>query len=303
MDKNGAGKYLKRYYACALSAALLVGACLCFLVFWVRQPWIALAFCAAFFATKKYFIMGICNLIFLPILFQKLDPYEFQEAVFADKRFFPPISYRIYAAIYLGDYQTAINICNSRLKSKISIKNKCSYLQMLAFVYFTLCDCDKLRMICDKFYECVPVFGSARLKKTYEMMEIFRRFSIGEYEECREMCKQNAKKKRNKKTSLAYVNGLFIQAIVHYKLGEHEQATQFFKDIIVRAPKMHVAILSQKHLDAIENKSVVEFPNLLPEARYVIPGYAETLNKAKQNQILYLIGFALVALALWLEHW
>ena len=89
------------------------------------------------------------------VLSRDLDPKEFQDIIAKNKYFALPLIYQIYAAIGIGDYQTAINICLQTVKKSKSARRTCAYLFFLANAYFELGDMKSLRRVCDDFDTCV----------------------------------------------------------------------------------------------------------------------------------------------------
>lgn len=65
----------------------------------------------------KISVVIIAKKTLFPILYDNLNAIEFQKIV--DNRYFlPPLSYRINAAFFTGDYQTAVNIATYQLHKK-----------------------------------------------------------------------------------------------------------------------------------------------------------------------------------------
>ncbi len=100
----------------------------------------------------KLIIRIIANKTIASVLFKDLNALRFQQILNSSKHLIPPLSYRINAAFFTGDYQTVVNIASCQMqKKRCSIKEKFLYLTILARVYFELRDFEKLKIILNKY--------------------------------------------------------------------------------------------------------------------------------------------------------
>ena len=75
----------------------------------------SIMFCTALYLPVKLLIRIVANKTIACVLFTNLDAIEFQKLI-QQKEFLPPLDYRINAAMFTGDYQTAVNIATSQIK-------------------------------------------------------------------------------------------------------------------------------------------------------------------------------------------
>ena len=127
----------------------------------------------------KFAIRMIANKTLCPVLFEKLDAFAFQKII-NDKRFIAPVTYRIGAAIFTGDYQTVVNIAVSQMrKKKCSIKVKSFCLSILARTYFELRDFEKLRALLAKYEEYKEQYPSKSFLRTTDSVWRYYQYFFG----------------------------------------------------------------------------------------------------------------------------
>lgn len=291
----------KKYYLECFTV-LVVFCIFAFLLFCFVDAILATILSVILYLLARLLIKLFANKNFLSILFNDLDPQQFQNIIFSNKKFIPPVSYRIYAAVYSGNYQTAINICVNKMREKSSIRNKCSYLTVLAHIYFELGDIEKLNIICNKFYEyCTNSQKRKSFEKRYPFIHYCFHFINAEFEECIKLCEENDIKSVGKNNKLFAINQNFKYAMAFYYLGKCDEATWHFNQIIQTAPKLHLSSISQKYLEVIHSNSKLSFSEqtILPNENYQIFDDKILTKQRKRKIIFYVIApLSIVAISL-----
>ena len=226
-------------------------------------------FCAVLYFPVKFIIRVVANKTFVPVLFDKLDAFEFQNVI-NYKGFFPPLSYQLNAALFTGDYQALVNIAISKIqKKKASVKVKDYYLYLFARVYFELRDFEKLNILVSKHEEYKNLYPSKSFLKTQNSdWSYYRYFLEQKYESCKTICEQRNLELNPKawNTKIRKLQNDFYYAIACYSNDEFETAKKMFESIIVFAPKMYISEVCKRYLEAIETGLQPEvFEAVIPE--------------------------------------
>lgn len=227
------------------------------------------------------------------VLFVELDPEKYKDVLFFG-RFKPHAINQTNAAMFLGDYQTVVNLSTKVLKGKVSKRNKCALLATIARAYYEMGDLEKLKIVCDTF----DLYADG-LKKTLSeqkigmIMRYYKYFIDEKYEACNavldEMDAIRNNKSANEKLSRLYA--IFNYGIIAYKLGNFDNAVKCFNQVVETAPKINDARIAEKYIDAINNSKPVDlgYSEIVPDENYIIPFY----NQRKKS-ILVLRITALV---------
>lgn len=255
-----------------------------------------------FLLIMRPLVLIIANKIILSVLFSELDAPRFQEII-DDKRFVPSLVYRINAALSNGDYQTVVNIATIQMcKQKSSIKVKYYYLCILARVYFELRDFDKLEILFTKFNEYKEIYPSKPFLNSQNTLWNYYGYLLEKnYEKCKLICqKRNSSLKPNRRdTKFNKIQNEFYYAVACYENGEIEVAKVTFKGVVCAAPRMYIAIVSQKYLDAInqDQQPLLTDVEIIPDARYQT--YDEkTVLRINRHRITMRIGIIIVVVLL-----
>lgn len=257
----------------------------------------------------KFAIRMIANKTLCPVLFEKLDAFAFQKII-NDKRFVAPVTYRIGAAIFTGDYQTVVNIAVSQMrKKKCSIKVKSFCLSILARAYFELRDFEKLRALLAKYEEYKEQYPSKSfLRTTDSVWRYYQYFLDQNYEACKAVCRERDAA-HNPKAWGAKIQKLqndFLYAVACYENRETDAAKESFEHIISYAPRMNVASISQKYVEAIDQNRSPLLPDteVLPDDSYQMHD-ARTAAKIRRygiiKRIVIIIVVALLALTYYID--
>lgn len=157
--------------------------------------------------------------------------------------------YQIQAEYFIGNYTNVIALCNRKLGEKRLAKHfQYHYFYYLANTYFNLGEDEKLREICDLFYQKLAT--ERKKDKIFKRFADFSFFSIYLNRNF-EACEQHLNKVQ--KIPLVLADVAFSKARVALLKGETEEAKNYFKKVIAEAPLLHYADLSKAALQAMEN--------------------------------------------------
>jgi len=243
----------------------------------------------ALLITSKVVVLLIAKKTLLPILFEKLDSFEFQK-IANHNLFAPNLTFRTSAAISVGDYQTVVDIANDQLiNKKIPIKIKYYYLCILARAYFELRDFEKLEVVLSKYEEYKEQYPSKSFFRMRDSMWIYYQYFLGQnYEACRVAFNNQKTKSRRESSGKNYYDTLndFYCAVACYSNNDFEKAKELFEDIISSAPKLHLSKVSQKYIEAIKSGSQLGiFDEVIPQENYRVFD-SNKLKKTRRNRII-----------------
>ena len=88
-------------------------------------------------------------------------------------------------------------------------------------------------------------------------MSYYRSFLDGQYANCFSSYTHtniNFKIAPIKTDNLSKVYGMFYAAVALYKMGNVVEAKTYFEEITITAPKMHLSVIANQYLSAIENQ-------------------------------------------------
>lgn len=229
----------------------------------------SIMFCTALYLPVKLLIRIVANKTIACVLFTNLDAIEFQKLI-QQKEFLPPLDYRINAAMFTGDYQTAVNIATSQIKKASSIRVKYLYLCILAQAYFELRDLEKLKKLLME-YDNYRVKHSSKsfLSPSYSVWSYYRYFLEHNYQACKILCKERnlGIRPNSWDAKLIRLKNDFFYAVACYENSEIEEAEQIFSDIIQKAPNLYLSILSKKYIASIQGEKIC-FEEILPDSNY-----------------------------------
>ena len=265
---------MKLYYEKAVRRYLMLSTVLeCALVLiwiisciWIRG-FVAILLLSVLLIVSKIAISIVAKKTLLTVLVDELDAEKFQKMV-DDNHFKAPLLYRISAAVSSGDYQTVVNIATKVLSNKkANIKVKYYYLSVLSRAYFELRDFEKLKLLVTKYNEYCSKFPIK--KDLFPIWDYYKSFLNLDYNRCKSFCNlKNAQLKNSAWGSkLKKVQNDFLYAIACFENNELEQAKQVFLDIIQKAPKLYLSVLSKKYVAAIQGGKIC-FEEILPDSNY-----------------------------------
>jgi len=246
---------------------------------------------------SKIFFPIMANKILLPVLLNEMDAEEFQKIV-DNKRFTVSPMYQITAALSSGDYQKVVNISTKKLfDQKTSIKLKCFYLTALARAYFEVRDFEKLQIAVAKFQEYKEIYSPEQFALVdNSVWEYYQNFLKQDYKACKTICKERNSKLKSGTSKYKFrklQNNLYY-ALACYENDDIDTAKNCFETITSNAPKLNIARLSAKYLNAIEQNLDIPFttPSLVPDIDFEIFD-SKTLAKLKRRKIILYIGIAI----------
>ena len=239
------------------------------------------------------------------IMLQDLD-LELYEAVLSQKGMKISLYKRAELAYYKGDYQKVVNICAAADKEQIPRRLKYLYLILLGKSYFELIDDEALRGICDRFNELLSHEKDAsKIKKRFPVIENYENYLDKNIDACKKYY-QSCEKTFAKSQRLGRVFLDFAYAQILFRIGDRSETKPLFERLVSETPKLNVAVLSQRYVDAIEGKN--DSPYF---AERVIPqdegtDYFELESKAIRRyrvraNTLVVIGILMVSLSAFCE--
>lgn len=257
----------------------------------------SIMFCTALYLPVKLLIRIVANKTIACVLFTNLDAIEFQKII-QQKGFLPPLDYRINAAMFTGDYKTAVNIATSQIKKGNSIRAKYLYLCILAQAYFELRDFEKLQKILMEYDNYRAKHSSKSfLSQSYSVWSYYRYFLEHNYQACKILCKERnlGIRPNSWDAKLIRLKNDFFYAVACYENKEFEEAERIFKSVVSYAPKMHLSVVAEKYLAAIAQNSQCPFvaTQVVPDPNFQIHN-SKAINKIKRNRLIIIITSIIV---------
>ncbi len=265
-------------------------------------PMIVLVSVALLFFLYSFLIKISANKTIASVLFNDLNAQEFHRIITSSKHFLPPLSYRINAAFFTGDYQTVVNIASCQLRKKrCSIKEKVYYLSLLAHTYFGLRDFDKLKLLLKKYDEIKELYPSKKLFNTpNSIWNYYRHFLDGNFEACKTICREKLLGLNSKAwdAKVRKLNNDFAYAVACYENGETNNAIECFESIISYAPYMHSSELSVRYVEAIKKNSEMTLLSEIAAEKDFQLYDDRTTKKIQRHRIITTILLTLVCVSL-----
>lgn len=251
MEKKESNKIFQRYILSSLFVLTLYIGAVVLVTCLYHNLW-SFLICLVLYFPVKVLIRVLANKIIGSILFDNLDALKFQQVISDNKYFVPPLSYRINAALFTGEYQTVVNIASSQIQMKnCSVRKKYFYLSLLALIYFELRDFEKLKVLLTQYEELKAAYPSKSFLATPNpTWNYYWNFLEENYEDCKTICKEQ-KLELNPKAwdfKIKKLQNDFFHAVACYENGESNEAMECFKSIISYAPLMNYADIAQAYL-------------------------------------------------------
>jgi len=248
-NERRAKSILRKYHITAALISLLYLAAVFALLFladdWAVQVW-GIVLCTVLF----YLISRIMSArtIMLPLIL-RLDAPLYYALVKRGRMAGVSAIHQIQAEYFVGHYANVISLCNQKLEARRADKQwKYYYFSYLANSYFNLGDDERLREICNRFYQSL---ASERKKdKIFKRFEGFSFFSVYLNRNF-EACEQYLSKVQ--KNPLLHINTVFLKARTALLKEDAAQAKTCFETVVAEAPLLHYARLSEAALQAMEN--------------------------------------------------
>lgn len=241
--------------------------------------WTALL-CIALYLPVRILCIIVAKKTIAKVLVEDLDAERFNNLIYSSKKFIPSLDYRLSGAIYAGYYKAAINISTAKLresKSTVFEKNLC--LSYLAMSYFELRDYKKLKTIIQKYDELKKANPKSKCFSNNDYTwDYYRAYLENNFEYCKSLSVEKNASPNSKSRHPIYND--FHYAVACYANGEKDDAKIIFEKIITKAPKLHIAEISNEYIEAIDNN--VE----LKENRDILPDEDFQLYSSKPNERL-----------------
>ena len=294
MQSTSHKSVFRKYYLACLLILLIYISFVVFCICVYPNIW-SVIFCTILYLPVKIFIRISANKTIASVLFRDLNAQQFHQIITSNKHFLPPLSYRINAAFFTGDYQTVVNIAFCQIqKKRCSINKKVFYLSLSARAYFELRDFNKLDLILKKYDEIKELYPSKKLFHTANSIwSYYRYFLDGNFEACKTICREKLLELNSKAwdAKIRKLNNDFFYAVACYENGDTNDAVRCFESMIAYAPHMNSSELSIRYVEAIRTDSEI---SLLSE---IIPdeGYQIEENKSlRKLKILEITGWLLI---------
>lgn len=281
---------------------LLLYFLIAFSIIWIFKSVWAVLVCGLLYLPVRFLVGNVAARTFYSVVFKDLDAFAFQESI-NSKGMVPPLPYLITAALMVGDYQTAVNLATAQLrKEKTPAMAKKACLIALANVYFELRDYEKLRLVIEKTVEYQEQKSKkSSSKKTNTGRHYYQYFLEHNYEACKALCKNVnlASKPKARNANFRKTESDFYYAVACYENGEIDEAKVYFEKVVSFAPRIHLANVSQKYLEAIEQGQPPVFfdTEILPENNFRIYD-DETIAKVRKRRQIMRVCFIIVVAGL-----
>ncbi|MBR2721593.1 MAG: hypothetical protein IKB75_02320 [Clostridia bacterium] len=225
------------------------------LYFFHLTYWTIIAALVLWFPFRSFAIF-LQNKNFFNILMNELDAQKFYNVVY-EKPSFYPISCRLDAEWFVGNYAKLIALSSASLKNAKTVRWKASFLSYLARAYFEMHDHENLAKTVDAFYE-LPKYtrNPQRFLAKYPNLQYYKAYLDKDFEKCVTLIEKRTayleKKARNDKL-YGLINRSNL-AVEYYEIGEFEKAKEIFQQLMEVAPKMdNFYELSIRYINAIEH--------------------------------------------------
>lgn len=224
-------------------------------------------------------IKNLNHRYFYPILFQDLDPVRYRDMWLHDK-WLPhnSIFFETQTAIYAGDYQTAVDLASCTLQKKLPSSKKNRFLYLLSVIYFEQSNKEQLQLICNQLNE-----------QEFPVISFYQHFIDGNYEACLDYLAKLPKiNPTDFNAPLLTQANTFSLAVVHFHLGNYEEAKDLFEEVVRTGPKMHKATIAKQYLAKIKagDNTAPTFPEVLPDPNF--KGYkSEIIRRIKKQRIIW----------------
>ena len=133
------------------------------------------------------------------------------------------------------------------------------------------------------FEECILKWGNDNyeMDHTYSFYIGLCYLQLNEFEKAEQYLQQTIVEQRKRSNDVHYID-LFYYAITKYELGKYDEAIKIFDETIAKYPKFSDAIYYKALCLLKQNKSSVEAPNLIYQAKeFAKNGY--TINEDNAN--------------------
>lgn len=301
MQSTSHKSVFKQYYLRCLIIFMLYISFVVLCIYVYPNIWSAV-FCTILYIPVKIFIRISANKTIASVLFNDLNAQQFHQIITNNKHFLPPLSYRINAAFFTGDYQTVVNIVSCQIRKKrCSIKEKLFYLSLFARVYFELRDFDKLNLLLKKHDEIRELYPSKKLVNiANSIWSYYRYFLDGNFEACKTICREKHLELNSKAwdAKIRKLNNDFAYAVACYENGDTNDAIEYFESIISYAQNMHSSELSARYVEAIKtNSKMTLLSEIVPEKDFQL--YDDrTTKKIQRHRIVTTVLLTLVCVCI-----
>lgn len=286
MTKN----VIRKYYLICFLILLLYVAIITPIIWFYNSFWSILC-CALLYLPVKALVRITANETIASVLFKDLDAFAFKKII-NDKRFIPPLVYRINAAITTGDYEAVINIATKQLqKKKCSVMTKHVCLSLLARSYFELRDYEKLKTLVIKHEELKKQYPKKSIFRTPNTMWSYYRYFLDKnFEACKTVCNERNLQLKPKAwdTKIRALQNDFYYAVACYENEDTDLAKESFIVISSAAPKMYLSSLANLYLEAVEHckQPCVRDAEVLPDVSFQT--YNTNALKRKQRHKVFM---------------
>lgn len=217
------------------------------------------------------------------ILIRDMDPGRYKQEVLENKYLRLGASYFATCALFAGEYQTALNICEHGIAHSRRPRIKCAYLTQMARIYFELGDIPQLQQICARYDAIAPV----NAKEGF--MTYYRHYAAGEYQACVDDCvRRDQAAPAENAPHIGSLNSSLHVAFALAQLGDRENAEKQFAAVARYAPKMYAATIARQYLET----------GSLPQVLGLTPRPEETVSAVTRKRLTPVLMAIAVALLL-----
>lgn len=235
-----------------------------------------------------------------PILNNELNPQKYYTVICGTHNTTKYAVDEMLVAYYMRDYNAVINICNLKIKDKKSRNYKYFFIQYLARTYFDLGDLENLRATCEKFEnELSKVKKSKSIEKLRKFygnpIEYYKNYLLGDFKACKECYSKLLDEKITNANKLSKISVYYHYAIACYRLGELDEAKDYFTVVVNEATLVGYGEIAKKYISDIDGneKFVYDKQNIEVEESYEIP-QGKTQKPDKKKATLGIIAIIML---------
>lgn len=285
----------RRYFFHGIFLELLLCALIAVLLYFYPHP--VLIVCGILFWTVSLLIIAPCfyRKHIISVLHTDLDPQKYLAILEYGKQKFPDALALIDAAYFAGDHQTVVDLCTKNLQDPKLKNQHLYYMLALARVYFHCGLYDETRELCQRMEDELAASKNEQfLRKQYRYLTFLKCYIDQDYEGC----KAYVDSLPPPKTNLIRICATFNRALIHFKTGDLASAKEQFAEVAAKAPKLYLATVSNRYLQAIEagNEKILRDPPPTPNPSFT---YQPQRSRKKSRIKLLICLLLLILLTLW----
>ena len=250
MNQAIARSNIKKYKAWCILTAILLAILSYLCIHFIGYKAALLILAVGFLLIRFLFRFLHGKYISGPIV-KDLNAPLYSEIVRQGKMYPHSAQWQLQSEYYVGNYKNALKICNKMLEDPRCYKKfKYYYLFLQANMYFDVDDKDALADVCRKYQNELSNETERKrnkIQKIFAKMDFYQNYLDGNFDSC------SSYLSKTQTLPLHKIIYTFGKARIALSKNETEEAAEYFREIIQKAPNLNYAELSSHGLEAIEN--------------------------------------------------